>query len=193
MNENLAKALAAAQSEMRNATLNKVNPHFRSKYADLAAIRDTTVPVLSKHGLSIVQFTRLSDAGLVLVTRLMHEGGEHIEGEYPLPMATDKPQQMGSALTYARRYCWSAMVGISADEDDDANSASTPQQQAAPPQLITASQAAHLRERMEAAAVEEERFNRGYSIAAVEELPASRFQHACNALDKAKARKEQAA
>lgn len=124
MTDKLASALAKAQAEMENAPLNKTNPHFRSKYADLAAIRDATMPALAKNGLAIVQFTKVCDDGSIrLVTRLMHQSGETIEGEYPLPMAADKPQVMGSAITYARRYCWAAMCGITADEDDDANEA----------------------------------------------------------------------
>lgn len=123
METKLAAALAKAQGEMKNAILNKVNPHFKSKFADLAAVRDATIPSLAKHGLSIVQFTKISDGNLLLTTRLMHESGELIEGEYPLPPAGTAPQAMGSALTYAKRYCWSAMCGIAADEDDDANEA----------------------------------------------------------------------
>jgi len=119
----LAPALAKAQAEMTNATLNKVNPHFRSKYADLAGIRDTVTPVLSKHGLSIVQFTSLTNIGFCLVTRLLHESGQYIEGQYPLPELLDKPQAMGSAVTYARRYTLSAMCGIAAEEDDDGEAA----------------------------------------------------------------------
>lgn len=123
METKLAAALAKAQGEMKNATLNKINPHFKSKFADLAAVRDATIPALAKNGLSIVQFTKMGDGNLSLITRLMHESGESIDGEYPLPGAGTAPQAMGSALTYAKRYCWSAMCGIAADEDDDANAA----------------------------------------------------------------------
>lgn len=115
--------MAKAQAEMSNATLNKVNPHFKSKYADLAGIRDTVTPVLSKHGLSIVQFTQLTNIGFCLITRLLHESGQYIEGQYPLPELLDKPQAMGSAVTYARRYTLSAMCGIAAEEDDDGEAA----------------------------------------------------------------------
>jgi len=131
--DKLAEALAKAQGEMKNAPLNKINPHFKSKYADLAAIRDATIPTLSKNGLAIIQYTKLVNDNnkLVLVTRLLHNTGQYIESEYPLPVNVEKPQQMGSAFTYAKRYSWAAMVGISADEDDDAiaaqaNSASAP-------------------------------------------------------------------
>jgi hypothetical protein len=119
--DQLATALAAAQAEMKNATLNKVNPHFKSKYADLAGIRDTVTPALSKHGLAIVQGTDTTEGGIVVVTRLMHKSGQWMESRFPI--AYDKPQTMGSAYTYARRYSLSAMCSISADEDDDANAA----------------------------------------------------------------------
>lgn len=119
----LDAAMAKAQGEMKSPPLNKVNPHFKNKYSDLAAIREATIPALSKNGLSIKQFTRMIGEGLFLVTRIGHSSGQWEEGEYPLPMALDKPQVMGSALTYARRYCWSAACAIVGDEDDDANAA----------------------------------------------------------------------
>ena len=69
----LTEALVAAQSEIKNAPLNKQNPHFQSKYADLAAIRDAVTPALTKNGLAMTQVTRITESGaLVLVTRLMH-------------------------------------------------------------------------------------------------------------------------
>jgi hypothetical protein len=119
----LAEALAKAQANMQNAPLNKTNPHFKSKYADLAAIRDAVTPALSANGLAITQTPTFRDGAFVLVTTLRHTGGETVESIYPL--AVDKPQVMGSALTYARRYSLAAMCGIAAEEDDDANAAQT--------------------------------------------------------------------
>lgn len=117
----LAAALAKAQGEMKNAVLNKVNPHFKNRYADLAAIRDAVIPPLTKHGIAVVQAL---DASSVL-TRLVHTSGQWIESVCPIPNGGDM-QKMGSAITYARRYSLSAICGIAADEDDDANAASTP-------------------------------------------------------------------
>lgn len=119
----LTTALSLAQGEMQNAPLNKTNPHFRSKYADLAAIRDATLPPLTKHGLSIYQATQIDGDFFLLVTRLAHKSGQWIESVYPVPMAMDKPQVMGSALTYARRYSWASICGVASEEDDDANAA----------------------------------------------------------------------
>lgn len=119
--DQLATALAVAQGEMKNATLNKINPHFKSKYADLAGIRDATIPHLAKNGLSVAQGTELDGERLLVVTRLMHKSGQWVESRFPIAIAA--PQAMGSAYTYAKRYSLSAMCGIAADEDDDANAA----------------------------------------------------------------------
>jgi hypothetical protein len=119
-----AGALAKAQGEMENAILNKVNPHFKSKYADLAAIRDAIIPSLAKHGIAMIQAIDSDDTGPFLTTRLVHSSGQWVESVYPLP-ANAKPQEFGSALTYGKRYSLASLCGISADEDDDANEANT--------------------------------------------------------------------
>jgi hypothetical protein len=118
----LVTALAKAQAEMQNAPYNQTNPAFKSKYADLASIRDATIPALAKHGLSLFQMTKLNGEGMSLVTRLAHSSGQWIESTYPLPIA-DRPHIMGSAITYARRYSWAAICGIAAEADDDGNEA----------------------------------------------------------------------
>lgn len=119
----LAAALSLAQAEMKNAKLNKQNPHFKSRYSDLAEIRDAVTPALTKNGLSIVQGTDTVDDGkLIVVTRLLHKSGQWIESRFPI--SHDKPQAMGSAITYGRRYTLSAICNIAADEDDDGNAAS---------------------------------------------------------------------
>lgn len=117
----LAAALAAAQAEMKNAKLNKVNPHFKSRYADLAEIRDTVTPALSKHGLAVAHGMDPTEKGIEVVTRIIHASGQWIESRFPI--AYDKPQAMGSAITYGRRYNLSAITNIAADDDDDANAA----------------------------------------------------------------------
>lgn len=117
----IAAALALAQGEMKNAKLNRLNPHFKSKYADLAEIRDTVTPALSAHGIAVSNGMDASDTGIVVVTRLVHKSGQWIESRFPI--AYDKPQTMGSAITYGRRYNLSAITNIAADDDDDANSA----------------------------------------------------------------------
>ena len=119
--DQLATALAAAQAEMKNATLNKVNPHFKSKYADLAMIRDTVTPALAKNGIAVVQGTDTEENTIVVFTRLIHKSGQWIESRFPIPY--DKPQAMGSGITYGRRYTLAAVTNIAAEEDDDGNAA----------------------------------------------------------------------
>jgi hypothetical protein len=118
----LATALAAAQGAMENASFDAENPAFKgSKYATLAAIRNATIPQLSKHGLSISQIMEMNGQGMLLVTRLLHTSGQWMESHYPLPVS-DRPHVMGSAITYAKRYSWAAIAGV-ATEDDDGNAA----------------------------------------------------------------------
>lgn len=123
MSDDLISSLAKAQGEIENASLNQVNPHFKSRYADLAAIRDAVVPALSKNGIALVQVFQIMEFGPAVVTRLM-KGQDVIESVCPIAVgSTYKPQEFGSAVTYARRYSLAAICGIAAEEDDDANAA----------------------------------------------------------------------
>ena len=119
----LAKALSAAQGEMKGASKDSSNPFFKSKYADLASVWEAIRAPFSKNGLAISQVTSEDDKGLILNTMLMHSSGEWIMGELRINPVDQKPQTMGSAISYARRYALSAMAGVYA-EDDDGNLAS---------------------------------------------------------------------
>jgi hypothetical protein len=124
----LAKALAAAQGQIKGAAKDSQNPHFKNRYADLASVWDACRKALTDNGLSVAQFTQIhADAGTVLVTRLLHTSGESVEGSTPLLMGKQDMQALGSAITYARRYGLAAMVGV-APEDDDGNAAVEPDQ-----------------------------------------------------------------
>lgn len=129
----LAKALAKAQSELDPATKNASNPFLKNKYADLQACIAACKSVLPKNGLSYAQCIVPSEVNTVCVeTVLMHESGQWIKGRCTLPcqiqtnrdgkQAMNPAQATGSAITYARRYGLSAIVGL-ATEDDDADSA----------------------------------------------------------------------
>ncbi len=119
----LAGALAKAQSKIKGALKDSANPFFKSKYADLASVVEAIRGALSENGLAYVQLTIPSDKEEVQVeTILMHSSGEWISGIIALPVSKADAQGFGSALTYARRYGLSAMVGV-APEDDDGNAA----------------------------------------------------------------------
>ncbi|MDP2364475.1 MAG: ERF family protein [Ignavibacteria bacterium] len=119
----IAKALAAAQGMMKAAPKDATNPFFKSHYADLASVWDTARKPLADNGLSVTQTTRMDGDKIILETTLLHQSGEWISGDLALKPVKDDPQGQGSAITYARRYALSAIIGIST-EDDDGNEAS---------------------------------------------------------------------
>lgn len=122
----LAGALVKAQAELKNPPKDSVNPHFKSKYADLATVRDTVTPVLTRHGLAVLQVPCETEGGPALVTLLAHTSGEWVETLMLLRAQQQTPQGVGSALTYARRYALQSLAGVAADEDDDGQAASQP-------------------------------------------------------------------
>jgi hypothetical protein len=122
----IAEALANAQAELTDPVKDSINPHFKSRYADLATILKTVRPVLARHGIAVTQTTNITDNDtVILITALMWRG-ESIIGRYPVAPVKADPQGYGSAMTYARRYALQAIVGVAADDDDDGNAASAP-------------------------------------------------------------------
>lgn len=121
--KNLAAALCKAQADMEGAKKDAKNPHFNSKYADLASVWDAIREPLTKNGLSIVQLPRSMQGGVEVETILLHTSGESLSSVLAVPATKSDAQGFGSALTYARRYSLMAMVGV-APEDDDGNAAS---------------------------------------------------------------------
>jgi len=117
----LAAALAKAQGQIEGAKKDSLNPHFKSKYADLASVWDACREALSTNGLSVVQSAENSpDTGYGVTTLLLHHSGQWIRGTLHLRPTKDDPQGAGSALTYARRYALAAFVGIAPEDDDGA-------------------------------------------------------------------------
>jgi hypothetical protein len=116
---NLAGALVKAQSEMGNASKGAANPFFKSKYADLNAIREACLPVLSKHGLSVLQPTVFIDGRKFVETLVMHESGEFIGGHTEILSVKElDAQAQGSGVSYARRYGLQSLLCIGAEDDD---------------------------------------------------------------------------
>lgn len=121
----IAEALAKAQGEFpaipKNRTAKvpmKAGGTYSYDYADLSDIVQAVRPVLAKHGLSFSQ----SVSGQILRSTLFHASGQVITSEIPFNCPPGgRPQDTGSALTYARRYCLCALLGVVAEEDDDGN------------------------------------------------------------------------
>lgn len=124
----IASALVKAQGELNAVPKDGTNPHFRSKYATLHGIVESTRDTLRKHGLAVVQTFAETDGSYIdLTTTLLHESGEWMQGTLTMRPTKADAQGIGSAATYARRYSLSAMIGIVTDDDDDGNMASAPQ------------------------------------------------------------------
>lgn len=120
----LAGALAKAQGEIKGALKDATNPFFKSRYATLDAVWDACRGPLSANGLSIIQGASTPhEATVCVTTMLLHSSGQWIRDALTLPAGDGGPQETGSALTYARRYGLSAMVGVAPEDDDDANAA----------------------------------------------------------------------
>lgn len=120
----IAAALAKAQLAMSNPSFDSQNPHFKNRFASLAAVRNAVVPVLAKHGICLTQDLRTTENAVSCTTILTHESGQQMQfGPYTLPVSKADAQGYGSASTYARRYHLMAVAGVVGDADDDAESA----------------------------------------------------------------------
>jgi ERF superfamily len=120
----LTEALNRVQAELkpiRRNTEGQVGQRKR-KYADLAAVTEAVYPLLGKHGLAFSAKPTVKDGQFVLAYRLRHVSGEEDAGDWPLNGG--KPQDVGSEITYARRYCLCAITGAAPEgEDDDGQAA----------------------------------------------------------------------
>lgn len=121
-----AAALAAFQencpqvSKGNTAQVKSEKGSYSYKYADLTDITEVALPALAKQGLSWTARPMMTEHGFVLRYALLHEAGHREEGDYPLADPSRfTSQQIGSYLTYARRYCLCAVTGIAPGGDDD--------------------------------------------------------------------------
>jgi hypothetical protein len=177
-------ALAQAQAELENASKNAANPHFRSKYADLAEVLNTVRPVFARHGLSIVQSTGFDGEKVTVTTLVAHKDGGYLTADASCVPAKTDAQGVGSATTYLRRYSLAAMAGV-AQEDDDGNAAAherKPQRKPVAP--ISSEQAATLRKLLAATETDEAKFCQWLKVDALESLPGTEFERAERALQK---------
>jgi hypothetical protein len=142
--ENLTAALADVQAHLPAISKDKTAKvkgkskagnefDYTYKYVDLATISEAVLPLLAGAGLAWTTLPTLEDGGrFVLRYALRHVSGDSLDGAYPLPSA-GSPQEIGSAITYARRYTLCSVVGIAPDEDDDGAAATKAHGRPAPP------------------------------------------------------------
>ena len=117
----ISKALVKAQSEMGNASKDAKNPFYKSRFADLNAIREASIPVLNANNISVLQPMTMVDDRTFVETVLLHSSGQYISSmtEIVVPEAKQlDPQAHGSAQSYARRYGLQSLVCIGAEDSD---------------------------------------------------------------------------
>lgn len=129
----IASALAKAQSELSHPLKSNTAGagSFKYTYADLPSVIDVVKKSFSKNGLSFTQFPSVDVANrsLSLTTMVLHSSGQFLSSSLSMGLVDLKPQTVGSAITYARRYALSSMAGIAAETDDDGATAQGPTKQ----------------------------------------------------------------
>lgn len=120
----IAAALAAAQAKFkpiaknRTAKIESQKGSYSYDYADLADVIEATREGLSANGLALTQPITIDGEQLILVTRLIHSSGQWLESVYPIAVGS-RAQDTGAAITYGRRYCVSALLGVASEADTD--------------------------------------------------------------------------
>jgi len=170
-------AIAKAQAEVKNAQFNRTNPHFKSKYADLAEISNTVRKVFSANGIGIVQSVTVDGGITLLDTTLTHTGGASVTNRSPIPGDNNNPIKMMANVTSARRTALCALACIAAEEDPHLEAAE------AESKLIGDSLLVVLEEKIEATGANKDRFLKAYGIEDLSHLPMDKFADAMNKLE----------
>lgn len=182
----IASALVRAQKAFGPALKQSNNPHFKSRYADLATCVEAVIDALNDNGIALIQQTSECDSGVIVETVFIHESGETFSaGKLHVPASKHDAQGYGSALTYARRYSLMAACGI-APEDDDGNAATAappaPRRTAAPAApaapKVTDLEVNTITKLAEAKGVELSAICKAYGINSIGELPMAKAQEA---------------
>ena len=171
----LSAALSKAQGEFRGAIKDSNNPFFKSKYADLASCIESAREPLAKNGLAVIQL--ITETGGV-ETVLSHSSGEWISSIIQLTPKTNSPQDAGSCISYARRYAYSAILGLAA-VDDDAEVAMN-----RPKDTVTAEQVNTLEKLITDTRANRSAFLKYLNVGSLNQLPANQYADAVSALQK---------
>jgi len=180
-----ATAFGLAQAEMSGVVKNKQNGGFKgadgkaSLYADLAAVIEVVKQPFCNHGLCFMQFPISNTDGMGVVTRIMHNSGEWVEGEFTMPLGKVTVHGSGSNFSYARRYALSAACGIP-QTDDDGNAASLAVE---PSVYIDDMQLKLVTDLLEETNSDVKAFCNLFGISSTNKMPKEKFERAISALD----------
>lgn len=201
--QKISAALVKAQREFGPALKTSSNPHFKSRYADLAACVEAVIDALNNNGIALIQQTHECETGVIVETTFIHESGEVFSaGKLQVPASKHDPQGYGSALTYARRYSLMAACGI-APEDDDGNAATSAVQHkppapapapkpSAPVKTLGKPEIETITKLANTAGVEVGAIAKAYGVSELGEIPLVKTQEIINRLqEKASTKKEE--
>lgn len=169
--QKIASALVKAQKGFGAALKTSSNPHFKSRYADLAACVEAVIDSLNDNGVALIQQTHECDSGVIVETMFIHESGESFSaGKLHVPASKQDAQGYGSALTYARRYSLMAACGI-APEDDDGNAATAAPAKKADIKKISQGELETITNLAAQAGVELSAIAKAYGLQSINDLP----------------------
>ena len=120
----LANATKAFRPIVKNRLV-KIKPRdkaeFEFRFADFAELIEATRPALAEHGLTVIQPTADEEGKLYLYTALIHSEGGALVSKIILngPAEGVDLKVYGIELSYLRRYHYSAMLCLAADDDID--------------------------------------------------------------------------
>jgi len=122
----LAEAMIQVQQTLSPALKDAENTFTNSRYATLHSVMNACRDALLEHGIWLTQYPVSVEVNqLGLVTKIVHaETGQWQASLLTMPLPKNDPQGYGSAMTYARRYGLSALIGIVTENDDDGEMAS---------------------------------------------------------------------
>jgi molybdopterin-binding protein len=169
--QKIASALVKAQKGFGAALKTSSNPHFKSRYADLAACVEAVIDSLNDNGVALIQQTHECESGVIVETTFIHESGETFSaGKLHVPASKQDAQGYGSALTYARRYSLMAACGI-APEDDDGNAATAAPAKKTDIKKISAGELETITNLAAQAGVELSAIAKAYGLQSINDLP----------------------
>lgn len=186
----LAEALAKAQSKMPKARMTGINSRFADvrtgktgAYATLDDIRDAVNDSLTSNGISYTQHPYAASGEVGVETMLVHKSGQWMRSRFGVPATQHNPQAYGSILTYARKFGLAAACGLSTEEDTDAAEVSKPQESV---ETVSAKQIGVLQNLLADKGLQESRILKWKNINNLTELKQADFEIACENIKKAK-------
>lgn len=115
----ISKALSQAQKEFHEAVKDSKNPFYKSTYANLESCIEASRPALTKHNLAVTHALSENEKGdFILITTISHSSGQFIRSKLRLLIDKNDMQKLGAAITYARRFAYAALIGLSQTDDD---------------------------------------------------------------------------